>query len=68
MYRRVFWIGEFKKMLFAFSGCKVSWQRNQMYAKIKQNCTDFSSVQDMEAILRAILKFCVRVSEFKYTT
>jgi len=48
-----------------YSGSHGSWHDNQILTKISQNCTDFSSVQEIEDVF-LLEKSGFWVSDFKY--
>ena len=54
-------------MLSEFSREQRGCHGNQNWAKISQNCTDFSSVQDIETLFACRMWFS-GVGEFKYAT
>jgi len=50
MYIRIFGVGEFKYAIRIFQAANGVAMATKGRQKINQNCTDFSSVQGMEAI------------------
>ena len=52
----VFGVSEFKYAILIFKGAR-GCHGNQIWAKISQNCTDFSSVQDIETLFACMVGF-----------
>jgi len=55
MYVRIFGVGEFKYAIRIFQGANVVAMAAKCRQKINQNCTDFCSVQGMEAIFACVV-------------
>jgi len=57
VYRRVFGVGEFKYAIYNFKGAKGVTMATKFGKKINQNCTDFSSAQEIEDFFARIVRF-----------
>jgi len=60
-----FWGRRIQIYYLNFQGSKGSFHDNQIWAKIIPNCTDFSSVQDVETIFACMVGF-FGVGAYKY--